>query len=150
MSYIRIFSEELIRNSLSDDYDSSILEWVYDGDRWKEEPVTHCICGHPIIERCLVKNRINGNEMIIGNCCIHKFGIEREHWNRSKKNFLEYALPKVISTDEEYFIKGLLVRLEKWPSLKMSEAQKSRLEEIAEKKWRWKYKWGGMYEEYMQ
>lgn len=32
-----------------------------------------CICGHFIMERCIIRNRINGETLIVGNCCMKKF-----------------------------------------------------------------------------
>ena len=33
-----------------------------------------CSCGHyPIIEVCVIKNKLNNNTTIVGNCCVKKF-----------------------------------------------------------------------------
>ena len=38
-----------------------------------ETPGT-CLCGHsPIIEHCVIVNRLNGNSVIVGNVCVTKF-----------------------------------------------------------------------------
>jgi hypothetical protein len=39
----------------------------------QEAPGT-CICGHfPIIEHCVLQNRLNGNEVVVGNVWVQKF-----------------------------------------------------------------------------
>ena len=141
MSYIQQFCDELIKHSDYKEYDGAILEWLHKGDRWVEDKITFCICGHPIKERCLVINEVNGNRLIIGNCCIHKFGIKREHWNKSRKNYLEYALSQVKSTSDKGFITLLLDQLSKYPNLRMTEKNKERLVSIAGKPYRFTYKW---------
>ena len=102
MSYIDQFIETLVENSVANDYEEAIKEWTYQGDN-KKLP-NYCICGHPILINCVVCNSLNRNELIIGNCCIRKFGVEREHWNKSRKNYLEYALSKATTSGEEDFI----------------------------------------------
>ena len=77
MSYIETFCSELISASKAKNYDDAILEWVYFGD--SEKRPDNCICGHSITQRCQVRNKQNGTILIIGNCCINKFNIEREH-----------------------------------------------------------------------
>jgi hypothetical protein len=38
-----------------------------------DEPDT-CLCGHnPIIENCILRNRLNANQVLVGNCCVKKF-----------------------------------------------------------------------------
>ena len=42
---------------------------IYEAD----EPET-CLCGHfPIIELCVLRNRHNGTQATVGNCCVKKF-----------------------------------------------------------------------------
>ena len=53
-SYIKDFCYTIIIESEADIYDEAIQEWEYNGDRWKEVILTRCICGHPLMERCMV------------------------------------------------------------------------------------------------
>ena len=54
-------------------WDAAKLEWRLEEVYEAEEPDT-CLCGHfPIIEICVLSNRINGNNTIVGNCCVKKF-----------------------------------------------------------------------------
>jgi hypothetical protein len=48
------------------------LEWVFSSSELEQEP-TNCLCGHVIKERCYITNKENGNELIVGNCCIRLF-----------------------------------------------------------------------------
>ena len=72
MSEYRL-TEEIIERSVSDSWDQAKLEWslreVYEAD----EPET-CLCGHfPIIELCVLSNRLNNNSATVGNCCVKQF-----------------------------------------------------------------------------
>ena len=65
--------EEIIVLSQSKKWDQARLEWklenIYFGDGRDS-----CLCGHfPIVELCQIRNKINQNTAIIGNCCVNKF-----------------------------------------------------------------------------
>lgn len=64
---------EIVARSNSTIWDLAKREWslaeVYEAD----EPET-CLCGHtPIIEICVLRNRVNGSHAEVGNCCVKKF-----------------------------------------------------------------------------
>lgn len=66
-------TKEIIQRSQSDIWDIAKLEWrlseIYEAD----EPET-CLCGHfPIIEICILKNKLNHQSAVVGNCCVKKF-----------------------------------------------------------------------------
>ena len=44
-----------------------------------------CICGHYIMEHCVIKNKLTGIQIAIGNCCIAKFGTK--YHNEISKNY---------------------------------------------------------------
>ena len=77
---------EIIRLSRATNWAAAKLEWslveVYESD----EPDT-CLCGHfPIIEICVIRNKRNGNETIVGNVCVNKFlGLPSDNIFRSVK-----------------------------------------------------------------
>jgi len=51
-------------------------EWVYKSTWFatRREDMERCACGHyPIKEIITVANKVNGNEAVIGNCCIQRF-----------------------------------------------------------------------------
>lgn len=66
-------TNEIIKRSAARTWDQAKLEWslleVYEAD----EPET-CLCGHhPIIELCVIRNRLNEAQATVGNCCVKKF-----------------------------------------------------------------------------
>jgi len=64
------FESELLAYSVSDDINKALKEWDF-VSTFKEE--THCICGTPIIENCVIENKKNQERLIVGNTCIKKF-----------------------------------------------------------------------------
>ena len=66
-------TREIIARSSSQTWDEAKLEWELFSIYRQTEPDT-CLCGHfPILELCVLRNRINGNEAIVGNVCVKKF-----------------------------------------------------------------------------
>ena len=72
MSEFRL-ATEIVARSNAQVWAQAKGEWsladVYEAD----EPET-CLCGHaPIIEICVLRNRVNSNLAEVGNCCVKKF-----------------------------------------------------------------------------
>lgn len=66
-------TEGIINLSQSDIWDAAKLEWGLHEVYEAKEPET-CLCGHyPIIEICVLKNKINNHFTNVGNCCVKKF-----------------------------------------------------------------------------
>lgn len=66
-------TKEIIALSNSNTWESAKNEWVLSEVYEEDEPTT-CLCGHfPIIEVCVLRNRLNGAETIVGNVCVKKF-----------------------------------------------------------------------------
>lgn len=66
-------TSEIIELSSSNIWDAAKLEWELDEIYEADEP-GRCLCGHfPIIETCILKNKVNGNPATVGNCCVKKF-----------------------------------------------------------------------------
>lgn len=66
-------TEEIIRRSNSEIWDSAKLEWTLHQVYEAEEPET-CLCSHfPIMEICIIRNQLNGQFATVGNCCVKKF-----------------------------------------------------------------------------
>ena len=66
-------TREIVSRSRSEFWDAAKLEWVLHEVFESEEPET-CLCGHfPIIENCVLLNKVNGNFATVGNCCVKKF-----------------------------------------------------------------------------
>lgn len=63
----------IINLSVAKTWDEAKLEWNLEAIYRQDEPDT-CLCGHfPIIELCVLRNRFNRNEAIVGNVCVKKF-----------------------------------------------------------------------------
>lgn len=66
-------NQEIIQRSQSNVWDMAKLEWVLNQIYEADEPET-CLCGHfPIIEICILQNKVNGQLATVGNCCVKKF-----------------------------------------------------------------------------
>lgn len=64
---------EIIKRSKAKTWNAAKLEWELKKVYEAKEPDT-CLCGHfPIIEICVLQNKVNGNDAIVGNCCVKKF-----------------------------------------------------------------------------
>jgi len=62
--------EVVIANSTSDTWVGAKAEWkllfIYDADG-------ACVCGHAIVENCVIENKLNANQLIVGNVCVNQF-----------------------------------------------------------------------------
>jgi len=66
--------EEILKVSKSKNWDTARLEWGLDSIDYSEDEFETCSCGHyPIKELCFLVNKINGNKIMVGNCCVNKF-----------------------------------------------------------------------------
>lgn len=66
-------TKEIIALSNSNTWELAKNEWVLSEVYEEDEPTT-CLCGHfPIIEICVIRNKLNGAETIVGNVCVKKF-----------------------------------------------------------------------------
>ncbi len=66
---------EIIARSEAKTWDLAKLEWSLNVIVYAERDAPEtCLCSHfPIIEICLLRNGINGNQVQVGNCCVKKF-----------------------------------------------------------------------------
>jgi len=62
----------IIELSIADEWHDAAMEWELETIEYRKEG-GYCICGHFIKEHIQIKNMINGNRAIVGNCCINKF-----------------------------------------------------------------------------
>lgn len=64
---------EIVARSVSSVWDAAKLEWTLHEVYQAEDPDT-CVCGHfPIIELCVLRNKLNRELATVGNCCVKKF-----------------------------------------------------------------------------
>jgi len=72
MSEYKLFAE-ILKMSDAKVWDEAVKEWSLVKIRYSKEPET-CLCGHhPIKELCFIRNSVNGEVALVGNCCIKKF-----------------------------------------------------------------------------
>jgi len=66
-------TQEIINLSVSDKWDAAKLEWRL-SEIYEAEVPERCLCGHfPIVEICVLVNKLNNNTTHVGNCCVKKF-----------------------------------------------------------------------------
>jgi hypothetical protein len=65
-------TERIVDLSIAPDWYEAKQEWFLEDVYLTEEPGT-CLCGHRIIEHCIIRNRENGNSAVVGNCCVKRF-----------------------------------------------------------------------------
>jgi hypothetical protein len=64
--------ERILAQSFADSWDAAKREWDLLRVCFADGPVW-CACGHPISECCLIVNRLNGNQVVVGNVCVEQF-----------------------------------------------------------------------------
>lgn len=76
----------------------SFKEWVF---VYTVRQKSRCICGQPIIENCIFKNKFNSKYITVGNVCVQKFFNRnyKEHFN------IKFLLNKYYSGQLLYFLK---------------------------------------------
>ena len=113
MSSQRLINEILTLSS-SSIWDVAKLEWQLE-DVTKEEDPSTCLCGHyPIIELCKLRNKMNQNTAIVGNCCVKRFiglpsqkifqavaRVQKEWWRSLNAETIEHAHTKRWISDWE-------------------------------------------------
>jgi hypothetical protein len=85
------------------EYKNAITEWVYRGEHFKYNG--KCCCGHIIQNNLIVRNDRNNRTLVVGNCCINKFGINRKSFNGSKMAYLELGLSMAMSLGSRDYLK---------------------------------------------
>lgn len=117
MSKFKLF-EAIVEKSLSSEWEYAKKEWhlayveIAD-DSDVADNAYQCACGkNHIKELCFIHNKTNGNELLVGNCCVKKFmDLENDaifRAIRSKKlnsEIIEYAFShNIINEWEKNFL----------------------------------------------
>lgn len=76
MGYREIFIQKIIEHSTVDNYDDALEEFVAEYMDTADD-VSECICTHPILYNFHLINKVNGCQIVVGSCCINKFGNNR-------------------------------------------------------------------------
>lgn len=126
--------EVLLQHSESKVYEEAIKEWVDFGNHFQAD--SFCICGQPIFENCPIINKVNGNKLVVGNYCIKKFGIEKTNYNKSRANYLEYALSIADTDGAKEFVNKCCRQLLRYNSIYSKDIEG--LVFITGKEYRWR------------
>ncbi len=125
---------EIMKLSEATEWEDVALEWKLVWIQWDKEG-DHCICGHFIKEKCFIRNVVNNNRAVVGNCCIKKFrgrdltSVFRA-LSRGKINpaLISYAFEgSIIDAWEEKFM------LNFWRKRELSWAERNRFNIIRQK-----------------
>ena len=66
-------TNEILGRSVARTWDEAKLEWSL-LEVYEAEKAETCLCGHfPIVELCVLLNRLNRMQATVGNCCVKKF-----------------------------------------------------------------------------
>ena len=63
---------ELLAMSRAQSWAEAKLEWDF-FDAYEDTNMTHCLCRHGIMERCVLRNRLTGCLALVGNKCVKQF-----------------------------------------------------------------------------
>ncbi len=134
------FWRNLVKQSVGKS-EAAITEWSVDqlrgsGDPFFAEP-PECICGkRDLLHVYILKNRVNGNRIVVGSCCVRRWQIAVPGW-RGKRNYLQMALLMARNDRERQFVKSLLAKCVKYSrGVILSQKQKAWLESITGHSWR--------------
>jgi hypothetical protein len=67
-----VLPEKIIRFSKANTWHRAKQEWETNNIYRTRDFENVCLCGHPIKEVLVIKNKLNGKKLIVGNCCINK------------------------------------------------------------------------------
>jgi len=65
-------ASEIIKLSTARNWPAAKLEWKLE-EVYESDELDACLCGHPIREICVIRNRVNGSTAVVGNSCVKKF-----------------------------------------------------------------------------
>ena len=69
-------AKEIIELSISNTWEEAKKEWFL-STIYFSHSYENCLCGHEIIECCVLENTLNKNRCVVGNICVNNFmGIE--------------------------------------------------------------------------
>jgi len=100
-------TEEILKLSVSNFWDSAKIEWTFESAYESEEQQT-CLCGHfPIRNICVIRNKNNNVITEVGNCCINKFlGIDEGNKIFISIKRLKIDLTKSMSIEVVEYLKS--------------------------------------------
>lgn len=137
----------IIEKSVAKTWEEAKREWIFDGDIIIASDVEVansdyvCLCGHRHLkELCYIRNTINENTALVGNCCVRKFLHNIENTNkifaairdkRLNKALIDYAFNQGFINEEEYnFLDNIWRKKESNLSTRQKEWKVALLERI--------------------
>ncbi len=128
--------KHVMEKSKSTEWEEAKTEWVI-GNIYEieDDNFETCTCGHyPIKEVIQIRNRYNGNTIIVGNCCVNKFSMLSKNYSnffhaikKDKVNLdvIEQGFKDSVINPWEYeFMKNV------WRKKKFSPKQSRKYEEL--------------------
>jgi len=70
LSNQKILFQKIIELSEANNWNDAFKEWSLSHIYLQEN---FCLCGHSILENCVLINNINKNTAVVGNVCVNKF-----------------------------------------------------------------------------
>lgn len=129
-----LLMERIIEMSVADNFQQAKQEWIL--VRIYKQDGGVCLCGHaPILNHCVLRNKLNGNETVVGSSCVQKFIciateslfasynlIVKDLQSYLGLEFIEYLHEHGVINDWEYeFLKSTFRKKFKWLSEKQQE-----------------------------
>jgi hypothetical protein len=111
---------------------AAITEWKEVHRRRAYDPKVRfdCICGKKgLVEVHIFENELNGNEIVIGSCCVKRFGIKVPGWRR-RTDYFSNALLYARNEKEREFVSGLMHKPVRYGGLIITKKQQKWLEDI--------------------
>lgn len=88
-NFIKLKSE-ILNYSVAEEFIEAKQEWNLEYV-YKEN--SNCICGHSIINCCVISNKNNSKQLIVGSVCVNNFlGIETNHLFKELNNRNKYSV----------------------------------------------------------
>ena len=127
-SYMKNLIEPILKASVSNDWETAVLEWDIINCEEDESAETNCMCGHEGIRYLFyIRNKLNGTSIApIGSKCIKKFGrkdlaSEVDVQERLFKLFDAIMKHERIELDTTYFSRKLLLYLREESAIDVSD-----------------------------
>lgn len=67
--------KQLVDLSTSNTYEKAVTEWTFDSYKYDKGK---CACGSPIYHKYTMRNKLNGNRIVVGSTCVSKYFIGRD------------------------------------------------------------------------
>lgn len=119
------FKLELVLHSVNKQYIDAVKEWNL---KYTYIHDTNCICGKAIKNCCVIQNKVNNKELVVGSTCVKKFlGIENVHLFKTHKIKNKYNIHYIGHIKEKGFIsnweESFLISLTKFKTVSKKQEE---------------------------